>query len=130
MRTIQWRGCIARINEPTLDGRMITGVPMVHLGAPVFWMRPLDRRNTRATLRAEPELVGTLDWAWTRGDADLPGPLLARVTLNLDRLPYTCETLWPEIDLGRDYTTIIGMCLGTRPAWTSLDPVIVQKDQS
>jgi hypothetical protein len=112
-----WQGRIANIGTPTVDGRSIDAITAV-LPSPVYWIRPGPRRPDTAY-----ETVGRLDWVWTPGNWQ--GPVHGRLRLDLNLLPEPYETLWPEVDLHPHHSSIIAVCLGTQPAWTNLDPVII-----
>ena len=128
--TITWEGRIAYIGYPTADGRTIHQGLIGRIGAPVYWINP------HRPVHDSHENLGEVEWIYGPGGGgpDSNGPVFARLNLDLDKLPRHHKTLWPAIDVGPGYddyewtyTTILGVCLSTRPAWADLDPVIAWK---
>lgn len=120
MHTIRWRGRIAYLGIPTVDGRVISSTVTLPVLRPatVYWLRPLAGGG------GTPEILGKLTWAWTQGVSEKSATLYGAIDLYLDKLPRPHETLWPEVDITPWTGTILGVCLGTTPAWYNLDPVI------
>jgi hypothetical protein len=112
MRTILWSGCIAVLEKRSVDGRRLEDLRTDELPVPVYWRPPPNgHRLLGKVTRVH------LHWA--------SGVVKAELELNLDALPASTQTLWPEIDLDADRKQLAALCLGTKPAWPQLSPVII-----
>lgn len=132
MRTIDWYGIVAWLNWPTSDGRWSLGTVVARHMAPVLW-RP------EAT-GAELQVAGTVRridapsvYSHHVAKADQERyPVQALLRLDLDILAEMRGTFYPQVDFSEpshqglvfQNPVIIGINLGTSPAWSNLDPIV------
>lgn len=114
-RYLNWYGRVALLGTPTSDGRTINTLKMERFHVPVLYRTPPPLTVMHLGLCDRLRVFGP----GLRGE----GAAWANLVLDIDRLPRPAANLYPEIDVDRD-GALVGIWLGTAPAWPSLKPVI------
>lgn len=123
-RTITWRGVIARVGIASTDERVLSDLKFDRLPVPVYWFAP-NVNGLYTKKSSNFQLLGKVASAWLDWESTDTGRVEAKLELFTHILPTCDQTLYPEIDLDPTYTQLLAMCLGIRPIWTDLTPVIV-----